>query len=116
MQSGGDIFESTRKEFMSNDKLVQDLAKADDLCDLLDHIAWDKTLSPALVKYKENYQNLLVKSVLGQAVVDTTTGQVISKEMLAGRIEGIEWIHKFILNIIKRGEVANNELNRYSVS
>lgn len=101
---------------MSNEKLVQDLAKADDLCDLLDHIAWDKTLSPALAKYKDNYQNLLVKSVLGQAVVDTTTGQVISKEMLAGRIEGIEWIHKFILNVIKRGEVANNELNRYSVS
>jgi hypothetical protein len=101
---------------MTTDKLVQDIAKADDLIDLMDHIAWEKTIAPALAQYKDNYQTLLVQAVLGQSVVDTQTGQVISKEMLAGRIEGINWINKFLLSVIKRGQLSHSELNRYSVS
>lgn len=100
---------------MNQIKLSQDVAIADDLIDLLDHIAWEKTLAPALEKYKTSYQNLLVQSVLGQSVVDSQTGQVISKEMLAGRIEGINWINKFLVNVLKRGEISNRELNQYEL-
>lgn len=91
---------------MTKEKIAENIARADDLADLLDHIAWEQTVLPELNKYKETYQSLLVNSVLGQAVVDRTTGQIISKEMLAGRIEGITWIHKFMLNVIKRGDIA----------
>ena len=100
---------------MNKNKLIEESMRGDDLVDLLDHIAWDQTVKPALEKYKTNYHNLLVKSVLGQAVVDQTTGQVISKEMLAGRIEGIDWLNKFILHIITRSELAKSNLEDLQV-
>lgn len=84
--------------------------KGDDLSDLLDHIAWEQIIAPALDKYKANYHTLLVKSVLGQSVIDQTTGQVVSKEMLAGRIDGIEWLNKFIIHVLSRGDAAKSNL------
>ncbi len=96
-------------------KTIEHALEANDLDNLLDHIAWEKTVQPALTKYKENYQDLLVKSVLGQAVVDVNTNQVITKEMLAGRISGIEWIHKFMLHILKRGDAAQAEMTKYDI-
>lgn len=88
------------------EKAAENIARAEDLKDLLDHIAWEQTIVPELNKYKDNYQSLLVNSVLGQTVVDMNTGTPISKEMLAGRIEGINWIQKFLLNVIKRGDIS----------
>lgn len=98
-----------------NEKTIENVLRADDLSDLLDHIAWEQTVQPALDKYRENYQNLLVKSVLGQAVVDNQSGQIISKEMLAGRIEGIDWIKKFLLHVLRKGEASKADMASYNV-
>ena len=96
-------------------KTIEHAQEATDLDNLLDHIAWEKIVQPALVKYRDNYQNMLVSSVLGQAVVDTGSGQIVTKEMLAGRIHGIEWINKFLLHILKRGDAAQADLIKYDI-
>ena len=95
---------------MTYDQQVETSVRADDLEDLLEHIAWANTVEPALAKYKETYHNLLVQSVLGQAVTDRTTGLVVSKEMLAGRISGIEWITRYMTNVLNRGKSAKSVL------
>lgn len=100
---------------MNPNKAIENIARADDLQDLLEHIAWERTVLPELIKYKDTYHNLLVKSVLGQSVVDQHTGQVISKEMLAGRVEGIEWITRFLTNVLKRGEQATASMQDFNV-
>lgn len=101
---------------MRYEQLVETAVRATDLQDLLDHIAWEQTVAPALAKYKDNYQKLLVQAVLGQQVVDQSSGQVISKEMLAGRIEGIDWITKYMTHVLKRGDAAKADLTNYEVT
>lgn len=95
---------------MSYTQNVEDSIKADDLENLLDHIAWEQTIQPALSKFKTNYQNMLVQSVLGSQIIDTKTNGIVSKEMLAGRISGIDWLETFLVNILNRGERASNAL------
>lgn len=95
---------------MNREQQLEFSMRADDLENLLDHIAWEQTIKPALDKYKQNYQNFLVKSVLGQPIVDRATNQIISKEMLAGRVEGIDWLNKFLESVLKRGELAKENL------
>lgn len=101
---------------MKYEQIVENAVRATDLQDLLDHIAWEQTVAPALAKYKENYQKLLVQAVLGQQIVDQATGHVISKEMLAGRIEGIDWITKYMVHVLKRGDAAKADLSNYEVT
>lgn len=101
---------------MRYEQLVETAVRATDLQDLLDHIAWEQTVAPALAKYKDNYQKLLVQAVLGQQVIDQASGQVISKEMLAGRIEGIDWITKYMTHVLKRGDAAKADLTNYEVT
>ena len=95
-----------------------DAAKAEDLSDLLQHIAWTDTLRPMLVRERENYTKLLVNSTLGTPVrVPTATGVVeLSKEQLAGKIYGIDYIMDLMEKILSRGARAVAELRSQGVS
>lgn len=95
---------------MNREQQVEFSMRADDLNNLLDHIAWENTIKPSLDKYRTNYQNFLVKSVLGQPIIDRATNTVISKEMLAGRIEGIDWLNKFLESVLRKGNFAKEQL------
>lgn len=88
---------------MNHDNAVQYSNAANELIDLLEHIAWEQTVKPALDRHAETYKNLLVQSVLGRPIVNHD-GTPMSKEILAGRIEGIEWLERFIISVLKRGE------------
>ena len=88
-------------------------ARAEDLNDLLGHIAWTDTIKPRLDKVRDYYSNLLVKAVLGTKVVipsamgpqELTTGQI------AGRVEGIDYIMSLFEEILRKGERALKELH-----
>jgi hypothetical protein len=96
-----------------------DAAKAEDLSDLLHHIAWTDTLRPALLRERDNYTKMLVNSTLGLPVrVPSTSGEPmeISKEQLAGKIYGIDYIIDLVGNILSRGERAVAELRKAGVN
>lgn len=93
-------------------------AKAEDLGDLLDHIAWREVILPELVKARDNYTKMLVSSTLGLPIsVNTGAGAaVITREQLAGRIDGINFIMGLMEDILKRGYRAAEELRANGLS
>lgn len=94
------------------------VAKGQDLGDLLDHIAWREVLRPELLKERDNYTKLLVNSTLGlPVVVDTKQGPMtVSKEQLAGKIYGIDFIITTIEKILSLGFRAADELRAHGLS
>jgi hypothetical protein len=79
---------------------------SEELQDFLLHIGWSEVLKPELDKYVGILQNYLVKAVLGQKIITTSFNQSveISKEQIAGQIEGIKFVEDMLLRIIKEGE------------
>jgi hypothetical protein len=98
----------------STDAKLLAAAKAEDVQDLLNHIAWTETIEPALIKQREVLSALLVQSTLGYPVeMNRTDGSkiTVSKEQLAGRISGINFITKFLEDLLKNGQAAMKSLN-----
>jgi hypothetical protein len=90
------------------------VARAEDLAELLDHIAWRETILPALNKLSQRYQDLLTKAILGSKIVlATELGPAeLSAVQLAGRVEGIAFITKLFESVLARGETAIKTLDR----
>lgn len=95
-----------------------DAAKAQDLDDLLDHIAWSDTIRPALLRERDTFTRALVESTLGLPIqAKTITGPVeITREQLAGKIYGIDYIMTLFEKILKRGEVAKQQLKDLGIN
>lgn len=82
---------------------------ASDVGDFLSHIAWTDVLRPKFAAYKELLIQQLTSSVLGMPVTAKTFGGnevVISKEQIAGRIAGIDWLVQTLERILKEGDRA----------
>lgn len=92
-------------------------AKAEDLHDLLNHIAWTDVVRPALLREREVFTKLLVASTLGAPVqVPSSSGPVpVTREQLAGKIYGIDYITGLMEKILDKGVRAVEELNRAGV-
>jgi hypothetical protein len=90
-------------------------AKAADLQDLLHNIAWENVVQPALQAHRTQYQHLLVQSVLGHPVINQQTQTVIAKEILAGRVDAIDWLERLITSVLRRGEAAADALRLESL-
>lgn len=82
------------------------VAKREDLINLLGHIAWTDILYPRLTRHKQALMDLLVRATLEGGNIQTNTGATLTKEMIAGRIEGIAWVTKLIESVLKEGERA----------
>ena len=93
-----------------HDNLVA-AAKAEDTFDLLQHIAWTYVLKPKLFIVREQYSKALVSHLLGSPLPEGLT-----KEQLAGRIYGIDFIIATIESVLTRGEKAVAELNSHGIS
>lgn len=93
-------------------------ARAQDVGDLLEHIAWAETIRPALIRERENYSKLLVGATLGLPVQAETAGGVvtITREQLAGKIYGIDYILDLFEKILARGDRAIAELKSSGVT
>lgn len=89
------------------------VAKAEDTQDLLEHISWTDVIRPQLITTRDKLAQLLVNSTLGAPVrIETPQGIVeVSKEQLAGKIYGINYIIKLFEDILRKGEKAYKELN-----
>lgn len=93
-------------------------AQAEDLGDLLDHIAWTEVLRPALLRERDNYTKMLVNSTLGLPVtIRTEAGAVqLTHEQLAGKIYGIDYIIDLVEKILTKGTRAVMELRSKGLS
>lgn len=95
-----------------------DAAKAEDLDNLLDHLAWTDTLRPALLRERNALTHLLVDSTLGLPVQAKTLGGPveITREQLAGKIYGIDYIMTIMEKILTRGETASRQLKELGIN
>lgn len=93
-------------------------AQAEDLESLLDHISWAEVLRPALIRERDNYTKMLVSSTLGLPItVPTAQGPTtMSREQLAGKIYGIDYIIDLMERILSRGVRAVMELRSKGLS
>jgi hypothetical protein len=98
--------------------LYLEAAKAEDVQDLLQHIAWTETLRPALVRERDMFTKLLVGATLGRPVEIRTSAGVseLSKEQLAGKIYGIDYIFDYFEKVLTRGARAVAELRSQGIS
>ena len=75
-----------------------------DTRDLLNHIAWTDVIKPELLKAKEFYTKELVTGVL------EATSKSGSREQIAGRIYGIDFVIKVLENVLRNGKLAEDLL------
>ncbi|MDE1766562.1 MAG: hypothetical protein KGI27_09890 [Thaumarchaeota archaeon] len=87
-----------------SDQLVA-VAKAEDTYDLLQHIAWEKIIKPALDQEVKKYSELLVAEALG-----TSLPGGLTREQVAGRCYGIHFVSSLFEKILQRGEKALEDL------
>lgn len=94
-----------------------DAAKAEDTADLLNHIAWTDVIHPALQRERELYTKLLVSSTLGMPVRTASAGGPVelTKEQLAGKIYGIDFITDLLEKILTKGDKAIAELHAQGI-
>jgi hypothetical protein len=88
---------------------LEAVARAEDVQNLLDHIAWTDTILPALLKHRAAYEAQLVNCVLGQRTV-LLNGQVLTPEQLAGRIDGMTYTIRVFEDVLRAGERALQSL------
>ncbi len=81
------------------------IAQAEDLQDLLDHIAWVEVLKPTLEKTKAALATTLVNHMLGTPLENGQT-----KEQLAGKIYGINEVVSLIEKVLRNGARGLREL------
>jgi hypothetical protein len=91
--------------------LIESTTKADDLNDLLHHIAWEELILPELTKHRDILTTQLVDKTLGRG---QTTPYTV--EQLAGHIHGIDFIKRLLTRIIEKGEKATTILREQSLT
>lgn len=86
---------------MTNETNLENIAKAEDTYDLMQHISWEKVVKPDLNKIKQTYAKMLVDHILGGPIPDGLT-----KETLAGTCKGIDQVIHIFESTILRGKSA----------
>ena len=89
--------------------LQESALKAEDLTNLLQHIAWEETLKPELQAERAKLDRLLVGVVLGNRAA-AVASHGAKAEQLAGLIYGIDFITRLLEKILERGENARQIL------
>ena len=100
---------------MTNQDRLEAVAKADATAELLDHIGWTEVVLPKLLKTKDLYTTVLVQAVLSNKP-PTMDGQETTREQLAGRVYGIEYVIKLFESILSKGEGALKALEAQGLS
>ena len=90
---------------MDNATKLVAVAQAEDTYDLLQHIAWDTVIKPALDDEVKRMSSLLVAEALG-----TPLPGGLTREQVAGRCYGIQFISSLFEKVLRRGEKALEDL------
>jgi len=100
---------------MNHEAILEKASKSERLQDFLHESGWVDVIKPELDKIHNSLQELLVQSVLGRRIVNRTpTGDFeITKEQLAGQIEGIRVIEDIITRILREGDRAVKTLHEW---
>lgn len=96
---------------MNNESTLIKIAQAEDTFNLLHHIAWTDVIKPELLRRKESFGKILVDHLLGIPLAEGQT-----KEMIAGRIYGINEMIGLIEKILTQGKKALEELQSKGIS
>lgn len=94
----------------NRDKLIA-VAKAEDTQDLLNHIAWTDVIKPELITARDTFNKQLVAAMLGSPL----TGG-ITKEQLAGKAYGIDFVIRLFELILTKGRVALEDIQSIGIS
>lgn len=90
------------------------IAMAEDLDNLLEHIAWTDIVEPTLLSKREALVNLLVDTNLGRPatvpIKGSTAQRPLKAEEIAGQIYGIDYILSFFRKLLTNGETADKKL------
>lgn len=90
-------------------KLIS-VAQAEDTYDLLNHIAWTDVIKPRLESQTKIWSQWLVADVLGTKIPDGTT-----REILAGKINGVNYLTLLFEQILSKGEKALKDIQSSGV-
>lgn len=96
---------------MNTRELANLAAKAEDTQDLLNHIAWTDVVKPELLRRRDAYAKQLVNATLGQVLPEGQT-----REMIAGRILGIDDLISLLERILRDGHRAVEQIKYESYS
>jgi hypothetical protein len=96
---------------MNHQEQLVAAAKAQDLYDLQQHIAWTDVLRPKLEAQVQQYSQLLVNEALGTSLPAGRT-----REQIAGMCYGISQIISIMERILKDGERALVMLGNEGIS
>lgn len=92
------------------DQLVA-AAKAEDLYNLQQHIAWTDVLQPKLQSAVKQWTDMLISEALGGALPPGKT-----REQVAGLAYGVTYITTLMKQILKEGERALEALHSEGIS
>lgn len=92
-------------------EIATDAAKGMDTEDFLDHIAWTAVIKPRL----DSAKTLLTKQLV-DAVLSGTPIEEGSRERIAGKIHGIDYVIHEIESIVKKGRIAEGLLAEAGIS
>lgn len=95
-----------------NNKSFIEAYQGADTADLLNHLAWTDVILPKIRKARDQYTNILVAMTLGAAPV----GLTLTREQVAGRIHGLDFITELMQKILQRGEKAEELLRAQGIS
>lgn len=87
------------------------VAQAEDVYDLMNHIAWTDVIRPRLEKDIKNNTDLLISEALGTPIANGQT-----REQVAGMCYGIKHVISIFEEILRKGERAVAELNSAGIS
>lgn len=93
------------------EKQLVAVAKAEDTYDLLQHIAWTEVLKPALDTHVRVWTQQLVQEALGSPLPNGLT-----REQVAGRCYGVQYITTLMERILKEGKSALTSLQGEGIS
>lgn len=95
-------------------QLENRMAMAEDVENLLDHIAWTDIVYPRLQKLRESLVQALVETNLGRPMLvpikNSNTLSPVKPEELAGKVYGIDFIIGLFQSVLTGGEVADKAL------
>ena len=88
---------------VNNQKLLQTIAKADEIADVLEQVGWQEQLKPELTKLRESAITQLIRSTLGLPNASSQTPQ-----QAAGIAYGVD----YFINVIERALVSGDRAHQ----